>query len=108
LAAVVGLLLGACTSSATSPPVSGAGPSLTVTIVDYGYEPDAATAAPGTTVTFTNTGRALHNVHWTDGSGAGPNLATGDEYQRSFDAPGTYAYLCDLHPLMTGSITIVE
>ena len=34
------------------------------------------------------------------------NLAPGGAFERRFDSPGTYAYLCRYHPGMTGTIVV--
>jgi plastocyanin len=82
------------------------GPPVAIEIVDGGYEPDEVLISAGTTVVFTNTGKQPHNVHWGDGTGASPDLATGGTYQRTLETSGTYRYMCGLHPLMTGAVVV--
>ena len=48
-------------------------------------------------------GTIAHNVRV--GSTTSPTLTTGT-WTYQFTAPGTYQYVCTLHPLMTGSITV--
>lgn len=115
LGIVLGLVIAACASGGTGSPastgVSGtpvtAGASA-VTIVDFGFEPSSLTVAAGSTVTWTNTGAATHTVKWADGTPESAGLASAATYQRTFEAPGAYPYVCGIHGSMTGTITVTE
>ena len=77
-----------------------------VEIHSYRFDPAAVTIDAGATVTWTNHDRAAHDVTFTaDGITSGP-LSTGQSWSFTFDDPGTVAYLCQVHPDMTGTITI--
>lgn len=110
---------------AVVPGLAGAqSPGAHVTAADYlfngdGTTPAALTVAPGTPVTFAYpAGYSQHDVHF---SGAAPDACTGSSAQVgaaptpagpgwsatcTFTAPGTYAFFCDVHPGMTGTITV--
>jgi len=46
-------------------------------------------------------------VVWADGSpGSGSLTAGGAPYARTFDAGGSFAYACGIHPSMTGTIVV--
>ena len=95
--------------SAAAP--SGAAPggtTGTVSIVDFGFEPADLTVAAGTTVTWTNTGAATHTVTWSDGTPESSGLTSGATYQRTFDAAGSFPYVCGIHGSMSGTITVTE
>jgi plastocyanin len=87
-------------------PVRGADHS--VAIQDFAFGPADLTVAVGDTVTWTNNDSAPHTVT----SSSGPtsfdsgNLATGGTFSFTFDTAGTYAYFCEIHPDMTGTITV--
>jgi len=75
------------------------------------YDPPVIRVAAGATVTWTFADRgaggqgepAEHNVV---GAGfASPVIAAGD-WSHTFTAPGSYAYLCSLHPGMDGQIEV--
>ena len=117
LALTVALALAACSSTASSPtpgatqapPAAGAA----VTIVDFAFQPADLAVKVGDTVTWTNAGNAPHTVKWdvapAQGSQASDPLAKGGTpYQRTFDAPGTFTYVCGIHGSMKGSITVTE
>jgi plastocyanin len=35
-----------------------------------------------------------------------PTLGTGETYTHAFSAPGVFPYYCEIHPTMTGTITV--
>ncbi|HEX7347637.1 MAG TPA: cupredoxin domain-containing protein [Candidatus Limnocylindrales bacterium] len=77
-----------------------------VSIVDLAFEPATLTVEPGTTVTWTNSGVAPHTATAEDGSFDSGTLASGATFEHTFSDPGTYAYLCQIHPDMTGTIEV--
>jgi len=116
-----GLVLAACSGSASTSATSAAAPSAVasaaapasaaaagstaIAIKDFAFAPGTATVAPGSTVTWTNGDGAAHTVTFDDGTGSG-NLASGATFSRTFDAPGTYAYVCSIHSSMKGEIVV--
>jgi plastocyanin len=60
-------------------------------------------------VTWTNQDTDAHTVSSQQGSGgplASAALNTGQSYTYTFTKPGTYAYLCTIHPFMTATVTV--
>lgn len=79
-----------------------------VGIVDYGYYPAQLTVAPGTMIQWANSGSEGHDVTGQGPGGAwrsGP-LAPGEQYERTFYLPGTYDYVCTVHPQMRGLLLV--
>ena len=71
----------------------------------YRFEPAAIAVAPATTVTWTNSDNFTHTVR-IDGEVVG-QAEPGESITHDFDAPGTFAYDCSLHPQdMTGVVTV--
>ncbi|MEO6059463.1 MAG: plastocyanin/azurin family copper-binding protein [Candidatus Limnocylindria bacterium] len=70
------------------------------------FEPATLTIAPGATVRWFNDDALPHTVTASDGSWDSGNLSPGGSYERRFDSPGTYAYLCRYHPGQAGSIEV--
>jgi plastocyanin len=72
------------------------------------------TVPVGTTLTWTNLDAEDHDVIATnDPSFAAPLfmsplIKTGETWSFTFDAPGSYGYLCDLHADMVGVVNVVE
>jgi plastocyanin len=99
-------------SSADAPTIEAAGPSPT-----YFWKPSTATVGLGGTVTFRNTSTSVpHGVRWTGGpeKPSCPGVPVeGEETSWSGDCtfaqPGTYAFVCTVHPTeMKGTITVLS
>jgi plastocyanin len=92
-------LCGASAQAESPTPVS-------VTITQFKFESAEITVDAGTTVRWVNRDETVHNVVSRDGRFASGGLDTGDSYQFTFAEPGDFAYLCALHPHMTGIIHV--
>ena len=77
-----------------------------ISIVDNAFSPRSVTVTTGSTVTWTNVGSLPHTVTADDGRFDSGFLATGAGYRRTFNQPGTFSYLCTIHPEMVGTITV--
>jgi plastocyanin len=96
----------------SSTSVSAAG-STSVSILDgnsqsaFRFSPSSITIAAGGTVTWTNSGTAPegHDVSGSGGLGSG-TLQSGQSYSHTFASPGTFSYICSIHPFMNGSVTV--
>ena len=86
------------TSAAASP--------SSVTIADFAFAPPALTVPVGTTVTWTNGDPAGHSIVAGDGSFASDTIDSGTTFQFTFDAAGEHAYICGIHPEMSGTVTV--
>jgi amicyanin len=96
--------------SATSAPGSPGVPAGTVQvgIVNFKFTPDTVTIKAGTTVDWTNHDDIAHTVSFT-GSGVHSDvLARNGSYSHRFTAPGTYAYICSIHPFMHGTVIVTS
>jgi len=91
--------LGACGGSAAPSQASA------VAVKDFAFDRAEITVPAGTKVRFENTGATTHTV-----KGRGffsEAINPGQTYEHRFTRPGTYRYLCTLHPtLMRGVITV--
>lgn len=83
-----------------------------VEISEFAFEPNTPTIAVGDTVTWVNTGSARHTVTAKpDAAGVSTfksePILPEQSYVQTFDAPGTYDYICSIHPeKMTGQIIV--
>jgi plastocyanin len=108
-AAAAVLFVGAAYGASQGGGSSGSGMArgTEVEIRDFVFGPAELSADVGATVTWTNRDEAAHTVR---GDAMVPamsgELAQGDSYTFTFDAPGTYEYVCTIHPSMTGTIVI--
>ena len=107
-------LLGACgggddegtgAEDATSPAEDGAAGDA-VRIADFNFSPATLEVEAGTTVTFTNEDGFAHTATAKDKSFDSGNLEQDATFEHTFDAPGTYAYVCGIHNSMTGSVVV--
>ncbi len=78
----------------------------TVLIKNFAFSPAALTVRVGTTVTWTNQDADAHTVTSRTGPLNSPTLDTGKSYRYTFTKPGTYQYLCTIHPFMTATVTV--
>jgi len=78
-----------------------------VRIVNFKFTPATTTIKAGTTVTWMNTDAVGHTVNFhANGINSPSVLNQGDKFSHTFSTPGTYAYICDIHPFMHGTIVV--
>ncbi|MGI8623630.1 MAG: cupredoxin domain-containing protein [Solirubrobacteraceae bacterium] len=76
-------------------------------IKDFEFVPRTTTVAAGGEVTWTNTDAANHTVTFDMGGPKGvANLRKGQKGTVTFDKPGSYAYVCQYHPNMHGTVVV--
>ncbi len=78
-----------------------------VTIQNFAFSPAEITVAMGSTVRWTNQDSTAHTVKAADGSWTSPNIDQGGTFEKVFDKPGTYEYICGIHPDMKGRIIVI-
>jgi plastocyanin len=107
LAAVVALALSACgTGGASTAGTPADGDGRTVAIEDLAFAPETLTVEAGETVTWVfNDGAVAHDVK---GDGFQSEVKSEGSFRHRFDDPGTYEYVCTLHPNMTGTIEVTR
>ncbi len=121
LAATV-LVAGCGSDSTTSTPsTTGTAPSatgsaapnahqpaaVTIDVHKMKFSPDNVTVKVGDTVTWKFSDKVPHAVQGIGDSAMGINSPIFDtgEWSYTFSVPGTYRYLCPLHPEMRGTVT---
>ena len=60
----------------------------------------------GTTVEWVNEDGVAHSLVAEDGSFQSPDVDAGGTFSFTFTEPGTYAYICSIHPSMHGTIVV--
>jgi len=106
LAALVTALLSGLVLTTTPTVAATPGQTVDVSIAKFAYGPKDITVAPGTTVTWINHDEAPHTVTSTDKSFASKGMDTDDTYQHTFATEGDFAYICTVHPFMTGVVHV--
>jgi plastocyanin len=117
LVAVVGI--GACgggggdgDSGKDAKPASSGGPlsgEAPVRIVEFEFKPRTVTVKPGTKVTWTNGDTNIHDVKDTSplATPVSQEMSKGDTFSITYAQPGSYSYVCGIHPYMTGTVEVV-
>lgn len=92
-------------SSAPAPAPAPAG-QFALTIRDFAFSPRILNVPVGSTVTATNQDEATHD--WTSNRGVwgSGDLRTGQTFSFTFRNTGTFDYLCERHPQMTGTVNV--
>ncbi|MFE3256035.1 plastocyanin/azurin family copper-binding protein [Nocardia sp. NPDC059091] len=93
------------TATTTGPAVAAA---VTVEVKDMKFSPADITVKAGDTVTWKFDDRAPHAVQGIGDVALGINspIIHKGEWSHTFTTPGTYRYLCPLHPDMKGTVTV--
>jgi plastocyanin len=80
-----------------------------VEIKDNAFSPASLTVSAGSTVTWKNEDPYAHTVTMQGANGFDSgSLDTGKTFTETFTTPGTYNYVCSIHPSMTGTITVTK
>jgi amicyanin len=95
---------GSATSADAPPPADG----KSVNITDFKFNPATLTVPAGTTVTWTNQDEEPHTIAAKDGSFHSPGMDTHATYSFTFTTPGSYDYICGIHPFMTGTVVVTK
>jgi plastocyanin len=112
LIAVFGLVVGYGTAAGSTsvrndvPGVATALPS-TVVIKNFAFGPASLVVAPGTKITVLNQDRAPHTVTAVNKSFDSGTIPAGQRGEFTApSSPGTYPYVCTIHPSMTGVLIV--
>ena len=103
-AAAILMLFAAVSASGIS--AAKADDANTIIIKNFDFKPMMMTVKAGTTVTWKNTDGEPHTVVSPDGTFRSHALDQGDTFTFKFDTPGTYKYICSIHPKMMASIIV--
>ncbi len=107
LAVLVPVVLAACGAGggrqrAAAPSTGDA--DATVAVADMAFSPKTLDIAAGDTVAWLWEEAIPHDVAFDDGP-TSPKQASGT-WQRAFDRPGSFDYVCTLHPGMRGTVVV--
>lgn len=78
-----------------------------VEIEDFAYDPDPVTVEEGGKVIWKNRDSAPHTATAEDGSFDTGTIEEGKLKSETFKEPGTYEYVCSIHPQMHGTVEVV-
>jgi len=110
LALAVGAVL-ALSATGTVAQQPAATKSAEIDIVNFAFTPKTLTIARGTAVTWVNKDEEPHSIVDVP-SGGQPRVFRsggvdgGEKYTFVFNDPGTYDYICSVHPHMQGTVVV--
>ncbi|WP_341253959.1 cupredoxin domain-containing protein [Euzebya pacifica] len=88
-------------------PVTAGQGEVTLSIVDFAF--GAIDPVPaGSTVRVVNGDDATHTWTAADGTFDSGRIDAGGEFATTVDTPGEYAFMCSIHPSMTGTLVVTE
>ena len=91
----------------TAVPAKAKASATKVDIKDFDYSPKSLTVKIGAKVTWTNRDEANHTVTFDTGAKQSlGNQGKGKAVSFSFKKAGTFAYHCDFHPNMHGTVVV--
>lgn len=77
-------------------------------MVEFAYDPDPVTIQVGGKVTWVDRDSAPHTATAEDGTFDTGTIEQGKIKSETFKEPGTYPYVCEIHPTMHGTVEVVE
>jgi plastocyanin len=80
--------------------------SHAVAIANRAFSPARVTVLEGDSVAWRNNEVMVHNVSVAGGAVFSGSLSRGASFSHRFTDAGSYAYLCTLHPFMTGRVDV--
>jgi plastocyanin len=78
----------------------------TISIHEFMFSPTSVTVTAGTTVHWKNLDPEPHTIRSVDATFKSEALDQDDSFAFKFDKPGTYRYVCSIHPQMMGTIVV--
>ena len=79
----------------------------TVSISNMAFNPNSVTVVVGDTVEWTNQMGVDHTVNPDNNEfPASGHIGPGKTFSHAFDASGTIAYHCEIHPFMKGTVIV--
>lgn len=78
-----------------------------VNIKDFKFSPENLTVQAGTRVEWINRDEAPHNAVDNGKTFETPMLNLNGKHGKTLAMPGTYTYICSIHPFMVGTIKVV-
>ena len=77
-----------------------------VSIANFAFAPADVVVPVGASVTWSNDDGAPHGLAYKDGAKGTDLLLPGASFSRRFDQPGSYDYVCSVHPYMSGKVVV--
>jgi plastocyanin len=85
---------------------AGASEIVLINVKNFMFAPASMTVKAGASVTWTNMDQEPHTVVSSDGLFRSGAIDTGESFTFKFEKPGTYQYVCTIHPRMVGTVVV--
>lgn len=92
--------------TATEAPLPTPVATTSVTVANFAFGPAAITVPIGSVVTWTNNDVEQHTATARDRTFNSDIIANGKTFTFTFAKPGTYQYVCLIHPTMIGEVVV--
>lgn len=79
-----------------------------VKIYNFAFGPARLVVSPGAKIIWTNLDSDPHTVTSTKNIWTSDALDTGNTYARVFKKTGSFAYYCEVHPFMHGTVIVAK
>jgi len=102
-----GSICGPVAPAAGRPASTSAPTTKTITLSNFKFGSPTLTVPVGTTVTWKNNDSTAHTVT-SMGSGplSSPNIGPGGTFSYTFTSPGSFMYVCSIHPNMMAAVIV--
>jgi plastocyanin len=98
----------ASAATASSAPVKVVATN-SVAIKNFAFSPPTIMVKPGTRVTWVNHDEDAHTVTFTSSLKVASSPLQGNQsFSYTFQTPGTYTYICSIHPYMHGTVIVTN
>ena len=77
-----------------------------IVVKNFMFMPMSVTVTTGSTVTWSNQDQEPHTVVSDTGLFRSGAIDTNESFSFKFDQPGTYHFMCSIHPQMVGTIVV--
>lgn len=101
-----GLIIVLAMAGATPRALADDAQAIQINAKGFMFTPTALTVKAGSTVTWTNRDEEPHTVVSDVGLFRSGALDTNESFTYRFEKPGTYRYICSIHPQMVGTIVV--
>ena len=105
IVALLAALLAQASPSATNA-AAASKPAVVVHMRNFAFVPSTVRIKPGDAVEWINDDNDAHTVDSTAKLFQSGGLDTHDHWTRVFADAGSFAYFCDLHPYMKGTVIV--
>lgn len=105
-AAALLVFMNAGVGVAAEPSAAAAPQDSSIAIHNFMFSPMSLAVAVGTRVSWKNLDGEPHTIRSIDDTFRSGALDQNDTFSYTFDKPGTYRYVCSIHPQMVASIVV--